>query len=879
MNMIPNGTSRTTHLLLLLFGVLLPFTATGDPLTRIHFFSGDEKTISTSNILVSATRPDEAFSPRLKLTDQNLKRLDRFDDGTVIIFDLRRCPLHFDQLPSWQQENFRDLHGDSAESLYEVSVSNEITKFLNSSRSMFPGLRFALRGFPFIGSEYSCNANHQQMIETVDAFIPSVTTQSDSDDAVRILMPMASGRPIITGFTVNGTSEQTAESDPETSVLERNTSTDISDIVQDLSRGEAIAFLQSNWGEIDSPWDINNDGLVSGIDLALLMNYFSISGDQNDTDTDLGQDSDSNPGGDSSSDSDLDDPADSEEGDDDWNDSDIETLFPGIGFSGPIDQPANQGNVEAVGYNAKAIARWTELPYITRSENFYITLSAYHMQDIKRVEFFLDGGEGVSTREATPHPDTGYAEYMARVDVSLLTTGLHEIRAIAYPFHGEPRVLQGAPDPNSNLHDVNNGNCSFWFQYDASPTVVKVGEENGQFSTIDEAIQSMGPALYGGRIELEPGTHFWLSQKHNNFMNTDERKVLTVSGMDGSGIDDVILRSSGGVGFGQGLSVHIRNLTVLTEETAEGARHNIFQGTSSRGNRILFENLLVSSIDEVFGWGLLNGHQRLAKPVTEWKLGCWIKNVDFINIAKGINGVTMAKGVNFFRLSADAFGASPGVVVNLHVDKADPYNANHIQHCDIIQFTSANGPNVENRIFADITATNHYSQVGHLNGHPMKNFAFVRWTIDSMYKSQTLNWMQPIDHVVLDGCTFRNSRVNFGATFSHVLIRDTYMMKLAPSDMVYGEVFDLSTCIFKNFIIAENHSLPGALIRDITFASPSPPAGSPSDGTDGFIATLVSGSGLTSQDPFVGNPDVERRGELTNHFYYEASDLDLSWVD
>ena len=178
-----------------------------------------------------------------------------------------------------------------------------------------------------------------------------------------------------------------------------------------------------------------------------------------------------------------------------------------------------------------------------------------------------------------------------------------------------------------------------------------------------------------------------------------------------------------------------------------------------------------------------------------------------------------------------------------------------------------------------IKATNHYSQVGHLNGHPMKNFAFVRWTIDSMYKSQTLNWMQPLDHVVLDGCTFRNSRVNFGATFSHVLIRDTYMMKLAPSDMVYGQVFDLSTCIFKNFIIAENHSLPGALIRDIAFASPSPPAGSPSDGTGGFISTLVSGSGLTSQDPFVGNPDVERRGELTNHFYYEASDLDLSWID
>ena len=64
------------------------------------------------------------------------------------------------------------------------------------------------------------------------------------------------------------------------------------------------------------------------------------------------------------------------------------------------------------------------------------------------------------------------------------------------------------------------------------------------------------------------------------------------------------------------------------------------------------------------------------------------------------------------RLSADAFGASPGVIVDLHVDKCGLYNANHSQHCDIIQFTGANGGNVENRIFADVIATNHYFRSG-----------------------------------------------------------------------------------------------------------------------------------------------------------------------
>ena len=629
------------------------------------------------------------------------------------------------------------------------------------------------------------------------------------------------------------------------------------------------------------------------------MNYFEILDGANDSGSDdsgsddsgsddsgsddSGSDdsgSDDSGSDDSGSDDSGSDDSGSDDSDDYSDGSEIETLIPGNGFSNPTNQPSIQGSSQSPGYGAKAIARWTELPYITRSEDFYVTVSAFHMADIKRVDFFLDGGQRVRTSEVTPHPETGYAEYMAKIDVSLLTTGLHEVRAIAYPFHGEPRVLQGEYVPGDrNLHDVNNGNCSFWFQYDPSPNVVTVGGGQSQFETIDEAIQSMGPAIYGGRIELAPGTHFWLGQSHSSFMNTSERKVLTISGASGLNREDVIIRGSQGVGYGQGLSVHIKNLTVLTEETPEGGRHNLFQGSQNRDNRIFFEDLAISSLDQGYGWGLLSGHQRLAKPVTEWTLGCWMKDIDFANIAKGINGVTLAKDVTFYRLSADAFGASPGVIVDLHVDKADPYNANHGQHCDIIQFTGANGLNVENRIFADIVATNHYSQVGHLNGHPMKNFAFVRWAVDSKYKSQTLNWLQPMDHVVVDSCTFKNTQVYFGASFAHVLVRDTYMSKLAPSDMNHAQTFQLSTCVFDEFRIAQGHDLPGASSGDVSFASASAPVGSLSDGSDGFIETILSNLNTSNYSPFDGNMDIVRRGVETNHFYYEASAYDFSWED
>ena len=613
-----NRKTNTTKILSLCLGATLAFT--GISATSMNAHASDEE-ITTSNLLVSATQFEDNVAPQLELDSRNMTRLDRCDDGTIIIFDLRRCPLQFESLPNRMKNRLLQQYGENAESLYEIGVSQEIISFLDSSRGLFPELKFALRGFPFVGADFAFNSDHEAMVNAVDAFIPNVTTQADAVEAFEDLLPLSSGRPIITGFESVDSSSQEVDPDAAESSQDQATQLEIAELVEDLSRAQAIALLQTSWGSGPSVWDLNNDGSVSGIDLALLMNYYNLLDDDRDdsgsddsgsddsgsddsgsddsgTDDSGSDDSgsddsgsdDSGSGASGSDDSDSDDSGDYSDG------SEIEVLIPGNGFSSPTNQPSIQGSSQSPGYGAKAIARWTELPYITRSEDFYVTISAFHMADIKRVDFFLDGGQRVRTTEVTPHPETGYAEYMAKIDVSLLTTGLHEVRAIAYPFHGEPRVLQGEYVPgNANLHDVNNGNCSFWFQYDPSPTVVTVGGSQGQFATIDEAIQSMGPALYGGRIELAPGTHFWLSQSHSSFSNTEERKVLTVSAAAGVTRDDVIIRGSRTAGYGKGMSVHIKNLSVLTEEVPESGRQNLFQGSLSQDNRIFFEDLKMST--------------------------------------------------------------------------------------------------------------------------------------------------------------------------------------------------------------------------------------------------------------------------------------------
>ena len=97
--------------------------------------------------------------------------------------------------------------------------------------------------------------------------------------------------------------------------------------------------------------------------------------------------------------------------------------------------------------------------------------------------------------------------------------------------------------------------------------------------------------------------------------------------------------------------------------------------------------------------------------------------------------------------------------------------------------------------------------------------------------------------------------------------------------MNVNQVFQLSTCVFDDFKIESNHSLPGASTGAVNFASTSAPPGAISDGSDGFIETILSSISTSSYTPFEGNMDVERRGEMTNHYYYEASAYDFGWED
>ena len=113
------------------------------------------------------------------------------------------------------------------------------------------------------------------------------------------------------------------------------------------------------------------------------------------------------------------------------------TLEPGDGFTGPTPQPAAIGNKTTM-----AISRWDVVPEQAFEGLFEVGVLAFHSYGIDRVELSFNGGAWVSITEPTVNPRTGVKQYWAQIDARDVKDGRVELRAVAYPKSGIPRVLE-----------------------------------------------------------------------------------------------------------------------------------------------------------------------------------------------------------------------------------------------------------------------------------------------------------------------------------------------------------------------------------------------------------------------------------------------------
>src|SRR5690606_9628826 len=105
------------------------------------------------------------------------------------------------------------------------------------------------------------------------------------------------------------------------------------------------------------------------------------------------------------------------------------------------------------GADAKAIARWDVVPYQIIDCSFEVGVVAFHINGIDRVEFSLENGPWVPVREMTLNPRTQVREYWVVLPCDNLPDGPSEVRAIAYPKVGIPRVLGLYPIDTSLAFD------------------------------------------------------------------------------------------------------------------------------------------------------------------------------------------------------------------------------------------------------------------------------------------------------------------------------------------------------------------------------------------------------------------------------------------
>lgn len=418
-------------------------------------------------------------------------------------------------------------------------------------------------------------------------------------------------------------------------------------------------------------------------------------------------------------------------------------LRPGTGFTGATSQPATAGTPSDQGYDAKAIARWDVVPYQTFDTTFNVGVVAFHMNDIDRVEFSVNGGTWTAVRTMTKNPQTDVYEYTATLRAADFADGALEVRAVAYPKVGIPRVLESLP-----LNTNANHSLPAAVRY-VSPT----GNDNNDGLTPQTPKQTTNAAAFsiqqaqgsadGSTIYLLAGTYnlsgaAWYSESHTT------NRWMTVTAAPGVQQSQVIVNGTSGSGFNSKL-ISIQNLTVM--------------GTVNSGGPLVdsvwYDNVHFS------GEGVITG---------SWST-FYVTNSSITNVDVAVSGASLVRNVSVDGIAGDAFSNST-CVVNCRVTN---YQQGAGSHANLYQTVS----DVQNVVLYGVSSTSANVQLFQYNVEPVDH-AIVNCNLDAtnwyaivlggtmknvLHKNCTITGGFVVlpgftsDDIVFDGCSINGKHV------------------------------------------------------------------------------------------------------------------------
>lgn len=440
----------------------------------------------------------------------------------------------------------------------------------------------------------------------------------------------------------------------------------------------------------------------------------------------------------------------------------VPTIAPGTGFSGSTPQPPTVGS--GPGSDAKAIARFDVAPYQRFTETFGLGVIAFHINEIDRVEFSADGGPWVAVTEMTINPRTNVGEYWANLSAEDCGQGLVEIRAVAYPNVGRPRVLPSLylfADPDDNAPSIvryigPSGSDSSGDGSASNPyrTARKAGRSIQSASGDGTADGGVIYALAGNNI-LESG---------GSSVTTRDRYV-TIMPAPGLTRSQVNITSGGG-----GLETKLLRLLNVTVRAGIHSGFSADEITSGdEEGHLLAENCLFQgdgNNTEVGALGFV-GETRYT--------GYYVLDSEIRDERHGLHRAGLLRNVHCYNIGSDPFQNSR-FLVNCSVDGIEN---NSGWHPDVMQWTQT-GSNV---IIYGVRAINVKGQgiFAKPTTLALHDVALINVMIEesASYKSE---WEPNSNHLLIWNCSMIDHTLQWtGTNATNVSIRNNYFDKIVGS--------------------------------------------------------------------------------------------------
>ncbi len=452
-------------------------------------------------------------------------------------------------------------------------------------------------------------------------------------------------------------------------------------------------------------------------------------------------------------------------------------LQPGPGFTGPTAQPPARGS--GPGVDAQAIARWDVVPNQTFTGRFDVGVLAFHRAGIDSVAFSVEGGPWTYVGEPTENPRTGVVEYWASLDAARLSDGPVEVRAIAIPTAGIPRVLEPL-----TLNANAGGTLRSIARYvspngsDANGT----GDAEKPFKTIGRAAQAIASAspdgtADGGFVYLLPGTHVF--DGGSKTVPTKDR-WLTIT--PAPGVDAKYARI---VGSENGLSTKwLRVEGVVAQNRPDEV---LLPADRSLGQRLWIDN------SSLRGAGRLDPGHWYQRP--NRYQDTYVTNTYATDSRDGFIDATLQRDVRLGTIGRDAFSKTE-VVVHSHVEKMDKSGSSPSFHSDVYQLGKSARKN-NNIILYGVTATQDINGQGFFigNNRTVTDLAVVNSYFDNQNrpdadKKRVFQVSSPAKHLLVQDSTFVGKAVwrdDRGFTADDVVIDSTAFLTADGQTKTPGE--------------------------------------------------------------------------------------------